>query len=168
MPYNSREINQISKTIQKFLNERFSNLVKPCDRMDCSQDIVERIVRRNLQHDAAIGSMEAWLSRVVKNHLIDESRRKKKLVMVLKDNFDRSENLLDEDGSEYEELISEKMEQYENLLSEETEENQQIMRLYYEHNLSDNEIADLLGISVNALPMRRLRSRAKMKKRYKI
>jgi RNA polymerase sigma factor (sigma-70 family) len=153
--------------LETLLVTHFSNRVKPSERKEIQQEIITKILTKNLNYSAVKGSMGQWLYRLIKNHLTDNYRKKKRNIIHTQEDLSYLTIPENEDYRQKEELLVDRWTQYNELLSRETQINQQIMRLRYEQHMNDGQIAEHLGITEGPLAMRRRRLRLKMQQNYR-
>jgi RNA polymerase sigma factor (sigma-70 family) len=165
--HDKEQILAVHFMIESLLITHFSSRVKPCDRKEVQQEIITKILTKHLTFSEAKGSMRTWLYRLMKNHITDNYRKKKRNIIQAQEDLSYLTIPEDEDGRLKEELIVDRWTQYNELLSRETPINQQIIRFRYEQQMNDIQIAEKLGITEGPLAMRRRRLRLRMKRDYR-
>jgi RNA polymerase sigma factor (sigma-70 family) len=165
--YKKEELLSVHFMIEKLLITHFSKRVKPESRNEIRQEIIEKIMNKNLSHDEEKGSMSKWLHRLIQNHLNDLHRKKKRSFIRTSDNFEQFKIEDDDTAILKEELLADRMIQLDDLLSKEKPENQTHIRSFYVEKKSEDEIAKLINKKAKNLAMDRLRIKARLKKGYR-
>jgi len=165
--YNKEYILIINYRIEHLLKTHFSNRVKPADRSEVRQEIITKILSKQLHHTEEKGNLGKWLYRLIQNHLTDNFRKsKKRFVFPFED---LSYLCIPEDEQDFykEELLVDRMTQYSDLLAREKPIDQQLMRLKYDQKLSYDQIAEILNLEKGVLAMRQKRIKTRLVRDYK-
>ena len=164
--YKKEEVLTINFIIEQMLRTHFSDRVKPADRNEVRQEILDKLLSKKLRHVDAKGNVSQWLYRIIQNHLTDNFRMKKRRMEQSLDDFSRLINFADEYDQMTEELLMDRMTQFNHLLSKEKMIDQTIVRLRHEEEMSYEQIAEKLGTPKGPLAMRYKRVKARLKANY--
>lgn len=164
--YNKEKILTVNCMIERLLQTHFSDRVRPSERSEVRQEIIDKILSKNLQHTEARGDLGQWLYRLIQNHLTDTFRKNRRsIIQPLEDlsylTIPEDEDLLKE------ELHIDRWSQYNELLSRENSVDQQIVRLKHEKGLKYDEISRVLAVPKGPLAMRYKRIKMKMNRDYR-
>lgn len=165
--YKKEQVITIHFMIEQMLRTHFADRVHPGDRDEIRQEILEKIMSKNLGHDDAKGSMGQWLYRVIQNHLTDNFRLKRKNILVSMESLSHFTNHENEEDLLKEELFADRWTQFNQILSKEKAIDQQIIQMRHEQDLSYEQIAEKLAVPVGGLAMRYKRTKARLKKNYR-
>lgn len=144
------------------------------DRHD-SEDVVQETFMRvylNLNHYDENQKFSTWIYRIGKNLCIDLLRKKKvdhSLDAGLSDELEKPfyEKLSSTDASPESRLIlSELQEQMRKVIDKLSDKYKQVVTLYYLHELSLQEISELLGMPVTTVKSRLHRGREQLRKKW--
>jgi RNA polymerase sigma-70 factor (ECF subfamily) len=149
--YTKEELLTIHFMCGQMLRIHFTSWVKPQDRNEVQQEIIEKILLKNLKHTHSKGAMGAWLYRLIKNHLTDSFRKKQRNKVHSVEDLSYFNICEDPSEANYEELHTDQWNQYNELLSHEKPMDQQLVRLKHEKGMKYEEISSVLGTSVGAL-----------------
>jgi RNA polymerase sigma factor (sigma-70 family) len=165
--YTKEDYLTVNFMIEKLLVTHFSEWVKPQDRNEVRQEILDKILNKKIQHSDSKGNLGKWLYRLIKNHLTDSFRKNRR--SIIQPIEDLSYLSIPEDESELlkEELFIDRWTQYNELLSREHPLDEQIVRLRHEKGLKYKQIASELSIPEGPLAMRYKRIRARLKENYR-
>lgn len=148
--------------INTYKNPLYATILRMTKQPQLAQDLVQEAFIKIYEqlNSYKAGSFKSWLYRVAINHCIDELRKKEYKI--------HQEPLLDEQLVEvnHPEIIylkKERERQLEQLLSGLPEQERMILLLRYNNNLSYEEIAELLKISVTDVRNKLHRSKKKMR-----
>ncbi len=165
--YKKEELLSIHFMTAQMLRTNFSSWVKPQERKEVQQEIIEKILLKNLMHTDSRGSLGAWLYRLIQNHLTDRFRKKQRFnVQSYADLsiFNASEDSTDQ---YLEEVHADQWNQYNELLAQEKPEDEQLVRLKHEKGMKYDEISKKLGIPKDRLAMRYRRTVARLERNFK-
>jgi RNA polymerase sigma-70 factor (ECF subfamily) len=164
--YTKEELLTIHFMCGQMLRIHFTSWVKPQDRNEVQQEIIEKILLKKLKHTHSKGAMGAWLYRLIKNHLTDSFRKKQRNKVHSVEDLSYFNICEDPSEANYEELHTDQWNQYNELLSREKPIDQQLVRLKHEKGMKYEEISRELGIPKDRLAMRYRRTVARLEKNY--
>lgn len=135
---------------------------------DLTQDIFFR-AWRNLKKFDAKKSFRIWLFTIARNRSVDYLRKKKMLVFSELDKEDEetpySETIIDQDESIVDQINkAELAKEVKNYLARLSESNRAVLLLRYNQQMTFQEIAELLGESVDTIKSRHRRALGYLKK----
>lgn len=165
--YTKEELLTIHFMCGQMLRVHFSSWVKPQDRIEIQQEIIEKILLKNLQHNASRGALGAWLFRLIKNHLTDSFRKKQRNKVHCYDDLSFLNASNDPTDAIRQQLQLHQWNQYNALLALEKPDDAQLVRMKHEKGMKYEEIAKELGIPKERLAMRYRRTVARLEKNYK-
>ena len=164
--YSKEQILTVNFMIERILQTHFSDLVKPEERSEVHQEIIDKILTKNLQHTDAKGNLGKWLYQLIKNHLTDSFRKKRRSIILPLEDLSYLTIPEDEQDQLKEELHQDRWSQYNDLLSREKPIDQQIVRLKLEQGMKYEEMAEKLYKHKGNLAMRYKRIKERMKLNY--
>lgn len=135
-----------------------------CVAEEIAQDIFVRISKT--EHDESIGSVKTWVFSIVKNAIIDHWRKRRKQTINV-------DGYVNDDGSAGFDFISndadpverkELEDQILTAISGLTGGQQMVVKMFYFENRKQDEIADLLELSVSNVKVTLLRAKTALKK----
>ena len=167
MTYTKEELLTVHYLIGQLLRTHFTDWVKPQDRDEVRQELIEKILQKNLKHCESKGSADKWLYRLIKNHLTDTYRKKSRSIIQSMEDLSSLHMQEDEQDALKEELFVDRWNQYNQLLANEKAIDEQIVRLRHEKGMKYEQIARVLSISEGRLPMRYKRIKERLKRDYR-
>jgi RNA polymerase sigma-70 factor (ECF subfamily) len=165
--YKKEEVLTINFMIERIIQTHFSDRVKPEERNEVRQEVIDKILTKRLRHSDTKGNLGKWLYRVIQNHLTDNYRIKKRRMEQFVDDLSYHASVGDENDHLSEELHTDRMTQYNHLLSEERLMDQTIVRLRHEEGMSYEQIAEKLATPKGRLAMRYKRVKERMRRNYR-
>jgi len=165
--YNHMELLTVNTTIRQMIRQQFRHMVSKQQQDDVAQDLMEKIIRKKLQHNPDKGTLKSWLYSLIYNHLTDIFRKKKRLPVVGSLELQQEPEDISSTTMAYEMEHIDKFKQYQLILSTESERNRQIIKLFYEQRLTDKQIGEQLSMEPSAVTMRRSRARERIKRKYR-
>ena len=136
-----------------------------CIAEEITQDIFIRISDNLSKYDEIIGSVKTWVFAIVKNAIIDHWRKKKQQTVKV-DGYVNEDGgpgfdfiSTDADPVETKELESQIMDAIGDL----TDSQQKVVTMFYFENRKQDEIADLLELSVSNVKVTLLRAKSALK-----
>ena len=164
--YTKEELLTIHFMCGQMLRTHFTSWVKPQNRKEIQQEIIEKILVKNLKHTDGRGSIGAWLYRMIQNHLTDSFRKKRRNKVHCYEDLSYFNPVVDSSGEDREEAHIDQWNQYNELLAKEKPSDAQLVRLKHEKGMKYEEIAQALGIPKDRLAMRYRRTVARLEKNY--
>ena len=164
--YTKEELLTLHFMSGQMLRMHFSSWVKPQDRNEVQQEIIEKILIKNLSHSNSRGSMGAWLFRLIQNHLTDAYRKSQRNKVHCYADLSYFNGCEDPSEANLEELHTDRWNQYNELLAREKPQDEQLVRLKHEKGMSYEEISKKLGVPKERLAMRYRRTVARLEKNY--
>jgi RNA polymerase sigma factor (sigma-70 family) len=165
--YNHMELLTVNTTIRQMIRQQFRHMVSKQQQDDVAQDLMEKIIRKQLQHNPDRGTLKSWLYSLIYNHLTDIFRKKKRTPVVGSLELHKEPEDSGSSAMDYEMEHLERLRQYQVILATESERNRQIIELFYEQRLTDRQIGEQLNMEASAVTMRRSRARERMKRKYR-
>jgi RNA polymerase sigma factor (sigma-70 family) len=160
--FNEQQINEIYNFVYTCLSTIYANRVKPWDRDDYHQNILEKILHQAHRYNPNQGTISQWVGKLIKNFIIDQERKPRRFNLT--DDFSFLTDAAENYDLQEDELFMDRLIFYQGFMNEETFENQEMMRLFYIQGLSDREISALLHVAENQLPMQRKRLKDRIKR----
>lgn len=164
--HTKEELLTLHFSIGQLLQTHFRRRIKPQDRQEVQQEIMEKIMVKGLGYSTCRGELGAWLFRLIQNHLTDKFRKKKRNKISIYADMSFVNLSMDAMEGNREALHTDQWQQYNELLSREKPEDQLIVRLKHEEGLKYEEIAARIGIPKSRLAMRYRRTIARMQQQY--
>jgi RNA polymerase sigma factor (sigma-70 family) len=164
--YTKEEILTIHFMTGQMLRTHFTSWVKPQDRKEVQQEIIEKILVKNLKHSINRGAIGAWLFQLIKNHLTDTFRKKQRNKIHCYEDLSFFHACEDHSDQFHEARHTDQWNQYNELLAKEKLADEQLVRMKHEEGLKYEEISMQLGIPKNRLAMRYRRTVARMQQQY--
>jgi RNA polymerase sigma factor (sigma-70 family) len=165
--YNKEKILTVNFMIERLLQTHFSDRVRPSERSEVRQEIIDKILSKNLHHFDSRGDLGQWLYRLIKNHLTDTYRKNRRSIIQPLEDLSYLSIPEDEHDLLKEELFLDRWSQYNELLSPEKPIDQQIVRLKHEEGMKYDEMAEKLSKPKGTLAMRYKRVKERMKRNYR-
>jgi RNA polymerase sigma factor (sigma-70 family) len=160
-----QEIEFINAFIVRSLNSFYSKRVTASNRDDYTQEILIKVYIQYGRYDPDKGTLQQWVGRIIKNHIVDQERKNFPL------NFYDDLSFHGEQDSAYnleeDKLYQDRLTHLNGILDQETQENRDMINDFYINGLSNKEIADKYDQSEKSLAMRRKRIKEKVKKTFR-
>jgi len=161
---NEQEEKYISSFIHDCLNSTYSKRVRPSDRGDYAHDIYLKVDSNFNKYDSTKGTLKQWVGRIIKNHIIDQERKTKRIYYFDDLSFHgEPDNGYDFDSDE---LYQDRSAHVNYMLGQETVENRKMLEDFYFKGLSNNEIARIYHQSEKVQAMRRKRFKEKARRTF--
>lgn len=164
--YTKEELLTIHFMSGQMLRTHFYSWVKPQDRNEVQQEIIEKILVKKLTHSNSKGALGAWLFRLIKNHLTDSFRKKQRNKVHCYEDLSYFNPVVDASREDLEAAHTDQWNQYNELLAKEKPADAQLVRMKHEQGMKYEEIAQELGIPKERLAMRYRRTVARLEKNY--
>jgi RNA polymerase sigma factor (sigma-70 family) len=162
---NEQEGKFISDFIHDCLNSTYSKRVRPSDRGDYAHDIYLKVDSNFNKYDSTKGTLTQWVGRIIKNHIIDQERKKSPI------NYYDDLSFHGEPNNDYDfdadELFQDRLSHLYDELDKETDLNRMILEDFFFNGLSDNEIAKKHHQSEKGHAMRRRRFKNRVERTYR-
>lgn len=150
---------ELSPPVLRYLCARLGN---ETDAEDVASEVFHKFVTRLRDHDAARGSVQAWVFSMARSTLIDHLRRRRPTQPL----DDIVETLADGARDGLGRLIADEEARFETgLLQSSAPEVREMFALHFTHGLSYREIATTLGLSEAAVKQRFARTLRSLRRR---
>lgn len=154
--------------INKYKNKVYALLLRMVNRPEDAKDLTQECFIKAYNYLYSYSQTHAfstWLCRIAINLCIDSQRKKKRENEYLQSKMN-DEDLFDERSPETHFLKRESETELHRLISELPESYRMVLLLRYVHDLSCQEIGDLLNLSANTVQVRLFRARVKLREFY--
>jgi RNA polymerase sigma factor (sigma-70 family) len=165
--YTKEDYLTVNFMIEQLLVTHFSEWVKPQDRNEVRQEILDKMLTKKIQHSDAKGNLGKWLYRLIKNHLTDSFRKNRRNIIQPMEDLSYLSIPVDDSELLREELFIDRWTQYNDLLARENPMDEKIVRLRHEKGLKYKQIASELSMPEGPLAMRYKRIKARLKENYR-
>ncbi len=129
------------------------------DVEECVSDIFLKAYIRNEHYNPEKGSLKSWLATMSKNQCIDFIRKQKKQLCYVDTEYFNFKYIADEDYDHTIDVL------VNTCLSLATEDEMKLIQLFYFEHKKHREIAELMGVSTNAVGIMIKRSTNRIAKR---
>ena len=145
----------VCSIVKKYIKNR-------SDVEECVSDIFLKAHLQNERYNAEKGSLKSWLGTISRNHCIDVLRKQKKQLYYVDAEFFRYNYIVEETYDYSLDVLVDVC------LSLANEDEMRLIQLFYFENKKHREIAELMGVSTNAVGTMIKRSTTRIAKRVAV